>query len=188
MTTTALDTADSRPSQYNGLSVAIHWLIFFAVIALFVSVNYAHSLEKTDPLRATMMDWHKAIGVTVLCIAAFRLLWIKVKGAPALVPTTRVTDVLAHISHGLLYLLLLALPLTGLGMTLASGRGVTLLGIPPVLAEANKPLAGMLHDAHEVIFLTTAALVVIHLFAALWHQYVRKDATLGRMVPWLRKS
>lgn len=185
MTTTAIDTADTRPSQYSGLSVAIHWLIFLGVIALFVSVNYAHSLDKTDPLRGTMMDVHKAIGVTVLCLAVLRLLWIKIAGSPALVPTTRVTDVLAHISHGLLYLLLLALPLTGLGMTLFSGRGVTLLGIPP-LFEANKQLAGILHDAHEAIFLTTAALICIHAAAALWHQYIRKDSTLGRMVPWLR--
>jgi cytochrome b561 len=188
MTTTAIDTADQRPSEYSGLSVAIHWLIFCGLIALFVSVNYAQSLDKTDPLRSTMMDWHKAIGVAVLCFAVLRLLWIRIKGAPALVPTTRVTDVLAHISHGLLYLLLLALPLTGLGMTLAAGRGVTLLGIPPVLTEANKPLAGLLHSAHEIIFVTTAALVCIHVAAALWHQYIRKDATLGRMVPWLRKS
>ena len=72
-----------------------------------------------------------------------------------------------------------------LGMVLAAGRGVTLLGIPP-LFEANKQLGGFLHEAHETIFVVTLAVVAIHVIGALWHQYVRHDSTLGRMVPWLR--
>jgi cytochrome b561 len=187
MTTTTLDSASNRPSSYGALAVAIHWLIFFAVIALFVLVNYAGSLEKTDPMRATVMDWHKAIGVIVLGVAALRILWIKIHGAPDLVPSPRITEVIARISHGLLYLLLLAVPATGLGMVLAAGRGVTLLGIPP-LFEANKQLAGILHSAHGVIFMTCAVVILIHVIGALWHQYGRRDETLGRMVPWLRKG
>ncbi|AVT81356.1 cytochrome b [Rhodopseudomonas palustris] len=184
MTTTTLDTADKRPAQYGALAVLIHWLIFFAVIALFASMQYAHGLEKTDPLRGTLYGWHKAIGTLVLGLGVVRILWIKIHGAPDLVPSPRITEVIARISHGLLYLLLLAVPITGLGMTLFSGRGVDLLGIPPL--AKNDAIAGALHAAHEPLFLLTAIVVLIHVIGALWHQYFRHDATLGRMVPWLR--
>jgi cytochrome b561 len=187
MTTTTLDSAAKRPSEYGGLAVAIHWLIFFAVIGLFASMNYAQGLDKTDPLRSTLYDGHKAIGTVVLGLAVLRILWIKIHGAPELVPAPRITEVIARISHGLLYLLLIALPATGVGMTLFSGRGITLLGIPPLL-EANKAVAGALHAAHGPLFLATVIVVFIHIIGALWHQYFRHDATLGRMVPWLRKG
>ncbi|NVN86116.1 MAG: cytochrome b [Rhodopseudomonas sp.] len=185
MTTTNIETANKRPSEYGAFAVTLHWVIFFAIIALVALVNYAGSLDKTDPMRGTVMDWHKAIGVIVLGLAALRILWQRVHGAPDLVPTTRVTDVLARISHGLLYLLLLALPASGLAMVLTAGRGVTLLGIPPLMAP-SKEWAGLAHNIHEVIFVTSVAVVGIHVIAALWHQYIRHDATLGRMVPWLR--
>ncbi|KPG00186.1 cytochrome B [Rhodopseudomonas sp. AAP120] len=184
MTTTTLDSADKSPREYGALAVTIHWAIFFAVIALFASMNYAHGLDKADPLRRTLYDWHKAIGTIVLGVAVLRILWIKIHGAPELVPSPRVTEVLARISHGLLYLLLIAVPATGLGMSLFSGRGVDLLGIPPL--AKNEALAGALHAAHEPLFLATVAVVLIHIIGALWHQYFRHDATLGRMVPWLR--
>jgi len=185
MTSTTLDSTANRPSEYGGLAVAIHWLIFFAVIALFVAVKYAGSLDKTDPMRAMIMDWHKAIGTVVLGVGVLRILWIRIHGAPELVPSPRITEVIARISHGLLYLLLLALPASGLAMVLTAGRGVTLLGIPPVMA-ANKQLGGFFHEAHEMIFAATLAVVAIHIIGALWHQYGRHDSTLGRMVPWLR--
>jgi cytochrome b561 len=185
MTTTTLDSAAKRPSEYGAFAVTLHWVIFFAVIALFVLVKYAGSLDKTDPLRSAIMDWHKAIGVIVLGVAALRIVWQKVRGAPDLVPTTRVTDILAKASHGLLYLLLLALPASGLAMVLSAGRGVTLLGIPPLFAP-SKELSGLFHSIHETIFVVTLAIVAIHALAALWHHYIRHDPTLGRMVPWLR--
>jgi cytochrome b561 len=187
MTTTTLDSADKPPSEYGALAVTLHWVIFFAVIALFVLVKYAGSLDKADPLRVELMDWHKALGVIVLGVAALRIIWQKVHGAPALVPTTRLTDILAKASHGLLYLLLLALPLSGLAMVLSAGRGVTLLGIPPLFAP-SKELAGLFHSVHEVIFVASLAIVGIHIAAALWHHYIRRDPTLGRMVPWLRRE
>jgi cytochrome b561 len=187
MTSTTLDTSDQRPSEYGGLAIAFHWLIFFAVIALFVAVKYAGSLDKADPMRGVIMDWHKAIGTVVLGLGVLRILWIRIHGAPELVPSPRITEVIARISHGLLYLLLLALPASGLAMVLAAGRGVTLLGIPPLFA-ADKQLAGILHQAHETIFVATLAVVGIHIIGALWHQYFRHDSTLGRMVPWLRRD
>jgi cytochrome b561 len=187
MTTTTLDSAAKRPSEYGAFAVTLHWVIFLAVIALFVLVQYAHTLDKADPLRVTVMDWHKAIGVIVLGVAALRLIWQKVRGAPELVPTSRLTDILAKASHGLLYLLLLALPATGLAMVLSGGRGVTLLGIPPLFAP-SKELSGIFHSVHETLFVITLAIVAIHFAAALWHHYIRHDATLGRMVPWLRKD
>jgi cytochrome b561 len=181
MTTT--DAATQRQSNYDGIAVALHWLIFLAVIALFASVQIAHRLP--TPERIALMDWHKLGGLIVLTLAILRIVWRTARGAPELVPTSRGLDIAAKASHGLLYLLLIALPLSGLAMTLAAGRGITLLGIPPLMAKSDE-LAKLFHGAHETIFVVCLAMVAIHAAAALWHHYIRHDATLGRMVPWLR--
>jgi cytochrome b561 len=96
-------------------------------------------------------------------------------------------------------------------MTFGFGRGIDLLGIPPQLdnieaairgvsglvgvdllgatpfKDTIAPIAKVFAAAHGIIAKLLFSLVLLHTVAALWHQYFRHDATLGRMVPWLRK-
>jgi cytochrome b561 len=196
------DTSTSTPSTYDGFAIILHWLVFLGVLALFASVQVIERLPRGDATRMVLTDYHKIGGLVVLALVLLRILWRTVRGAPPLVPTTPVTDFIAKASHGLLNLLLLAMPLSGLAMTAAAGRGIAALGIPSVLDKLNQvtalvglpllekseSLAKQLHEAHGMIFLAILALVLIHAAAALWHHYIRHDATLGRMVPWLRRA
>jgi cytochrome b561 len=165
------------------LAVTLHWVIFLAIIALFTIAQIAESLPRAE--RGPWMDWHKAGGLCVLSLVVLRLLWRAVRGAPPLIKTTPVLDFIAKSTHHLLYLLLIAMPLTGFAMTVSAGRGVALLGIPPLMAKSES-LAEGFEAAHGAIFIAVLVLVALHAAAALWHQYVRHDSTLGRMVPWLR--
>jgi cytochrome b561 len=183
MTTTTTDTAETNSANYSSFAVVLHWAIFLCVIALFASAQYAETLPR--PERGAVMDWHKTGGLIVLALAAIRIVWRLLAGAPELVPTSPITDKLAKASHGLLYLLLIALPLSGLAMTLSAGRGIALIGLPPLM-EKSEQLSGAMHATHEIIFYVSLAIVAVHAVAALWHHYIRHDATLRRMVPWLR--
>jgi cytochrome b561 len=69
---------------------------------------------------------------------------------------------------------------------LTSFVGFDLLGAAP-LKETMAPIVKGFAAAHGIIAKVMMALILLHTVAALWHQYFRHDATLGRMVPWLRK-
>jgi cytochrome b561 len=196
------DTSTSPRANYDGVAISLHWLVFLGVLALFASVQVIERLPRGDATRMMLTDAHKLGGLIVLALVLLRILWRAIRGAPELVPTNPVTDFIAKASHGLLNLLMIAMPLSGLAMTAAAGRGIAALGIPSVLDKLNQvtalvglpllekseSLAKQLHEAHEMIFVAILALVLLHAVAALWHHYIRHDATLGRMVPWLRKQ
>ena len=87
-----------------------------------------------------------------------------------------------ELTHRLFYVLLLALPLTGLIAASKPGRAwVELVGgmrLPAI------PLGDDFGDAHEVLVFVTIAMVVLHVAAGLWHQFIRKDHAAGRMPPF----
>ncbi|HEY0327463.1 MAG TPA: cytochrome b [Rhodopseudomonas sp.] len=168
---------------YDGVSVGLHWIIALFLVVLFVGGQFHEALPQAQ--RGVVMDWHKAGGVVVLALVLLRTLWRVTHPAPELIKTSPLLDTTAKAVHGLLYLLLIAMPVTGLAMVIAAGRGVTLLGIPPLM-EKSPELAKAFSNAHGLIIDGILVLVFVHVVAALWHQYFRHDGTLARMAPWLR--
>jgi cytochrome b561 len=94
-------------------------------------------------------------------------------------------DLAAKAAHVALYALLIVMPVSGFLMSMYAGRGVDLLGIPPLLTPVPE-LAKQFSAVHGFTMNLILLVVLLHAAAALWHHYVRRDATLGRMVPWLR--
>lgn len=208
---TTIDTNARSHKDYDGVAIALHWIIALFIVTLFTSGQIAEALPRTDVTRGLVLNWHKAGGVIVLGLILLRSLWRVTHAAPQPIKTSPAIDTTANVVHRLLYLLLLLMPITGLGMSLAAGRGIDLLGIPPLLdsleagtkalsglvgidligtapfKETMQPVAKAFGAAHGILVKVLLALVLLHTLAALWHQYVRHDATLGRMVPWLRK-
>ena len=94
-------------------------------------------------------------------------------------------------THALLYLLILAMPLSGWLYDSASGlRPLQWFGLfaVPRLVGADEDLADDLHDLHEDLFAILVVVALLHVAAAVWHHVFRGDATLARMLPrgWLR--
>jgi cytochrome b561 len=206
-----IDTNARSHNAYDGVAISLHWIIALFTITLLVSGQIAEGLPRTDATRGLILNFHKAGGVIVLGLVLLRSLWRVTHAAPQPIKTSPALDTTANVVHRLLYLLLLLIPITGLGMTFGFGRGVDLLGIPPMLdtieagikaltgfvgidllgtapfKETVAPIAKGFAAAHGIIVKVMLGLVLLHTLAALWHQYFRHDATLGRMVPWLRK-
>lgn len=175
-----------RGERYSSVAIAFHWTIALLVIVNLV-IGIGH--EAIPALRA-MMGAHKAIGITVLALTAGRIAWRIAHRPPALPSGTPAWEKgVAHATHWTLYLLMIAMPLTG--WMLVSGPGPSrplqwfgLFDIPTL--PVSKNVADIGHDAHGVLGWLMAALVVLHIGAALRHHLLLRDGVLARMAPVLK--
>ena len=176
------------PHRYGPVAIALHWIV--AALILF---NLAYGLYLVglplSPQKLRYFSYHKWVGVTVLLLAAARLLWRLTHRAPALPaampPWERRA---AKASHALLYVLFFAAPLSGWLFSSASGFQTVYLGVLPIpdLLAKNRELADVLKVTHRWINYTMAALIALHAAAALKHHFIDRDDVLARMLPFLR--
>ena len=174
---------------YGALAKFLHWTIVILIIAQYVIIEAAEELP--DGLeKLTMVTRHKSLGMLVLGLALVRIAWKLVnKARPAPVPMPRPQRIAAAAGHGLLYVLILAQPVSGWMMSSAANYPVTFFGLFqfPALVGANKELHEFYEEVHEFLFQALLVVAVIHVLAALYHHFVRKDDTLRRMLPFGRR-
>jgi len=172
-------------ARYTPAAIALHWIVALFIIANLVLGLYTVGLP-LSPRKLQLFSYHKWIGVTVLMLAAARLLWRLGHPAPALPETMPPWEKrAAHLSHVFLYMLFFAAPLTGWLFSSASGFQTVYLGMIPIpdLLSKDKALADALRLAHRSINYTMAVLILIHAAAALKHHFVDRDDVLRRMLP-----
>ena len=179
------NTADT----YGALAKFLHWTIVILIIAQYVIIEAAEELP--DGLeKLTMITRHKSIGILVLGLALVRIAWKLVnKGQPVPVQMPRPQRIAAAASHGLLYLLILAQPISGWMMSSAANYPVTFFGWfqLPALVGANEAMHEFYEEVHEFLFTALLVVTVVHVLAALYHHFLRKDDTLRRMLPFGRR-
>ncbi|GAB2181568.1 cytochrome b [Denitratisoma sp. agr-D3] len=171
--------------EYTVTAKALHWLMALGIISLFALGFYMHDLP-LSPQKLKLYSWHKWAGVTIFALAAVRLAWRIAHRPPALPAHMKKTEqFVAHAGHGLLYLLMFGIPLSGWLMSSAKGFQTVLFGVLPIpdLLEKNKELGEQLATLHWGLNLLLAAVVVGHAAAALKHHFLDKDDVLTRMLP-----
>lgn len=165
----------------------LHWTIVALIIAQYVIVEIADGLP-LGPDKVATLARHKSVGITILMLALVRVLWRFANPTPALPATSRPWErMTAHAVHGLLYLLLFAMPLTGWMMSSARNFPVSWFGLVqlPDLVRPSKPLYDTLHETHEILFGVLVLLAIVHVLAALKHHFILKNDVLRRMLPAL---
>lgn len=173
-------------TRWGSVAQALHWIIAALIILQFVLGLIADDL----PLglqKLAMLARHKSVGITILGLAVIRLAWRVANPVPELPPTMRPYErFLAHVTHGAMYLLLFALPLTGWMMSSARNFPVSWFNLVqlPDLVAPDEALYETLNQTHEILAWTLAAVVVLHVAAALKHHFVVKDDVLRRMLPF----
>jgi cytochrome b561 len=173
--------------KYTKTAIALHWLIALLIIAAFALGVTMTDIPGLTPTKLKYFSWHKWIGVTVLGLAALRLLWRLTHAAPALpaglMPAWQVMA--AEGAHMLLYILMFAIPLSGYFYSLAAGVPVTYLGVLPlpVLIDPNPELKPVLKAVHYWLNMGLLAIVCLHAAAALKHHFIDRDSVLKRMLP-----
>lgn len=172
--------------HYTRTAVGLHWLVA-ALILTALFMGWTMTEMEVSPTRLKVYNWHKWVGVTVLALAIFRLVWRLTHKAPPLPASTPGGQRgAAHAGHALLYLLMIVMPLTGWIYSNLSGYPVVYLGkIPlPDLAERNRELAATWVQVHATLGIILAVVVGGHVLAALYHQFIARDGLLRRMLTW----
>ncbi|MYM40449.1 cytochrome b [Duganella qianjiadongensis] len=171
--------------RYTKTAIALHWLIALLIIAAFCLGVTMVDIPGFTPTKLKYFSWHKWLGVTVLGLAAIRLLWRLSNKPPAALPMPRWQHVAAEGMHHLLYLLMFAVPVSGYLYSYAAGVPVVYLGLfqMPAVIGPDPALKPVLKTVHYVLTMTMAGAVAAHALAAIKHHLIDRDATLKRMLP-----
>ncbi|MCY1520209.1 Cytochrome b561 [compost metagenome] len=169
------------PAKFSLLARLLHWMMAIGIIAmLFIGVGMVASVSER---HQWLLQIHKPLGAALLVLVCIRLGTRLYKGTPALpadMPAWQRSTALA--SHILLYALMFAMPLIGWAMVSAGGYPVTVGSwqLPPI-APANAALFAWLRAAHRYLAFLLFATVLLHLAAALFHGWIRRDGVLESM-------
>ena len=172
--------------RYTNVAIVFHWLIALLIIGSFTMGLVMTDMPGLTPTKLKYYSWHKWAGVTILLLATLRLLWRLTHAAPAYpnsMPAWQKTS--ANALHGLLYVLMFAVPLSGYFYTLSAGFPVVYFGLfeLPVLIAKNEALKPVLKEVHFWLNMVLAGTVGMHVAAALKHHFIDRDGIVKRMLP-----
>lgn len=173
----------AQPNHFAPLARLLHWLMAVMIIAmLFIGAGMVASVSER---HEWLIHLHKPLGVAILLLVIVRIVVrfsTRQPPLPADLPGWQVLA--AKASHLLLYGLMLILPLLGWAMISAAGDPVTLVGAVqlPAIVPANASLFAFLRKAHGYLAYLLFLTVLLHLTAALFHAWVRRDGVLQSML------
>ncbi len=170
---------------YGWLSLSLHWLMLALLAAAYATMEFKGAFAKGSPGREAMAFWHYSLGMTVFALVWLRLALRLAGSAPEVAPPLPTWQArTARIAQGLLYVLMVGLPVFGWLTLSAKGTPVPWFGFElPALVDTNRALAKTFKDIHETAATVGYVVVGLHAAAALLHHYVMRDNTLRLMLP-----
>lgn len=189
-----------RAERYTGVAIVLHWLI-----AAFIAVNLVMIWfidRYPQDWQRPVIDLHKSIGITVLGLVLLRILWRLSHKPPALPPNyPKAERLAAHLAHFALYALILLLPLSGWihdsAWKGAATHPLNLYGvipwfrIPAIMAQpapVKETIHAVFFKMHQILAYVLYVLFVLHVGAALKHQWMDREPELQRMLPSRSRS
>ena len=187
--------------QYGPTAQLLHWLTVLLVIAAWAMARFGGQLfdEGIDALHtatAIGLGLHLWAGLAVLGVAVFRFRW-RIANPP---PSAEVsefsrwliswTDPSARLTHYVLYVLLLGVPIIGILLLFSEGKVLSAFGLADTAPwfRATRGIAHTLRLLHVVLANVLVIVAIFHGVTAVLHYVVFGDNTLARMAPWLRKG
>jgi len=175
--------ADQADKWGRGVRI-LHWSMAVLMLLQAVGGWIGHELDRS-PLKVDVLTAHKSLGITLLFLVMIRLA-LRLGHAPPPPPegSGRWEIRAAHLSHFALYLLMIALPLSG-WLTASTSIVPWKLWwvIPwPSIAPVDEHLHDIAGELHEALVWWLVAIIAVHIAAALWHHLVRRDNVLLRML------
>ncbi len=178
-----MNQAQSRVTPVNkwsALSRIFHWI---SALLLLMTWVFMFIYSNTDD--SFYIGLHKAFGVSLLFWMIARVINRLFVKAPPAVPMPKWQDIIGKLTHFALYALLIAMPIAGLLMSVYGGRGVDMFGLfeIPVFVTPDRGLARTFNDLHtDIIWPMILAFTAAHILAALYHQFVKKDKLINRIL------
>lgn len=170
---------------YPSTSKWLHWLVAACVLTM-IPIGIVMGRVGQGPTQDTLYLLHKSFGILILALMLLRLINRIVVGAPAPEPSlARWQRAVSSATHGLLYVLLLLMPIVGWLANSAYGAATPFFGLfeLPNLLPKDRALADKLFAVHRITGFVVAGLVLMHIGAALQHFLFYRDRVLQRMLP-----
>ncbi len=171
------------PERYDAAAVVFHWTVAALIVFLGVLGLLFDDLPKQA--RPFWINVHGSVGLVYLALVVARLAWRIGHRPPRLPPNVGAfSRRAASAVHHLLYALMLITPVLGLiayvwhGRTFDYGLFQVNFGV-----ALNRPVFHPAEEIHQLLAYMLFALAALHVLGALWHQYVRRDGLLLRILP-----
>ncbi len=187
-------TIVNTTTKYGTVTKTFHWLTALLILTVAPLGAIANRLpyETNEQLafKAQLFSYHKTLGVLIFLVATARVLWAVTQTKPGnLHPDRKGEAFLAELVHWLLYISLIAVPLTGwIHHAATTGFAPALLPIGQdlPLVPKDEGVSELFASLHWIWSKIMIGAILLHIAGALKHQFVDKDSTLGRM--WFGKG
>ena len=183
--------------RYHLVAIILHWVIALGILALIAMGLGMTHLGLAPMAKFQLYQLHKSIGITVLLAVLLRILWRLTHRPPPLPAMPPLEKAAAEGTHWLLYILMLAIPLSGWALVSVSPFNLptVLYGVLPwphlpVLPElANKAaVEAVVKLIHGKLAWALTAIIALHAGAALRHHFILRDGVLRRILPFGRRA
>lgn len=175
---------DSAARGYHPVTKVFHWGIFFLMIGQFLVGYTLERLEDDGLAEDRLFTLHASLGMTILVLSIFRLIWRRRQALPPWAPTlTPFERRYSHTVERILYALALAIPLSGLALAVADERPLPLVGELEI-SEAfdDSEVEDIFEGVHIATHLLFFAGFALHVGLVIKHQFLDRDRLLNRMM------
>jgi len=175
--------------EWGGFSKFLHWAIALLIIGSSIFILHVNDstwwFKSTPQIFIQYIHVHKALGLLALLLVVARLFWRLRERVPVTSDLTPFEQKWSHRTHVALYVLMIAVPLSGWISSSLFGSPTKVFGlftIPPITPK-YKPALPAAYWTHFALAWAILTLAAFHAGAALYHHFVRKDGVLRAMLP-----
>lgn len=174
----------TKTSGYGAVAKLLHWIIF-ALLAVQYTIGSIMPHIGRHTVDEGWVAWHFSVGASILFFIAIRLIWRLLHPVPQLPSMPAWERAAASFVHWALYGLVLTMTLLGWAATNARGWPVRLFGVVtlPQIAPNGSSWGHEAGDIHNVVVYVLLGFIVLHVGAALYHYFIRRDEIMARMLP-----
>lgn len=169
---------------YGTVSKLVHWLIAFLVISMIFLGYFMFDIPDKKTM-GQVVSLHKLTGLLILVLMIFRVIWALTHPKPLELPyvVPYYQRILERSVHFLFYSILIIMPLTGWLMSVTAGHPPTLFSFTFALPVAeNKIVSNYWENIHNTLAIVLIILISLHVLAAFYHYFIKKDDVLQRML------
>lgn len=173
---------ESYQHSYSGFARSLHWIVALLVLTI-IPVGLVMGQIENAPFN--LYNFHKSLGVTILVLMTVRLIYRLLHGAPPETNIPAFYRFAGAATHWALYVLLFLTPISGAIANMYYGAATPFFGLFEIqpFVEKNEDLSNFIFARHKLLGFAVGALAIMHIGAALFHYFIRKDGVLQRMLP-----
>ena len=173
----------NTPTAFGPLARVFHWGMAALILVSLAFIETREWFPRGNYFRGAFRNWHTQIGLVVFALVWFRLFWRSANAIPPIAPPIPPWQRgFAHAVEWTFYLLMVVLPILGVLSMQAEGQTVALLGLQlPTFVGVDKAWSHQVEDIHGWLGTAMLWLIGLHVAAAIYHRFVRRDNTFARM-------